>query len=107
MIIQKITAGFVTQSFDTEAQRWIEQNFTAGDTSACEVCGEEICAERFSELAGGNSYLPFDMVQPLPLNPNLFKGGTPAQTFDPLDSIDDGEPHTPDVSLEGDFTPEQ
>ena len=57
MIVKKITVGFVVQSYDTNAKKFIEQNFTAGDQVDYEdEFGEPV--ESFSE------YLAFDMVQP-------------------------------------------
>jgi hypothetical protein len=31
MIIRKITTGFVVQTFDTEKNKWTDQEFIAGD----------------------------------------------------------------------------
>jgi hypothetical protein len=55
MNIQKITTGFVTQTFDSEG-KLLEQNFTAGDECDWEnEDGEPIEDEGF--------YHPFDMVE--------------------------------------------
>jgi hypothetical protein len=59
MIVKKITVGFVVQSYDTNAKKFIEQNFTAGD----QVDWEDEFGDTLSEPAT-NDYLPFDMVQP-------------------------------------------
>ncbi len=59
MIINKVTIGFVVQSFDTDTQSWVSQKFVAGD----EVNYEDECGGPSDEVVG--PYLPFDMVQPL------------------------------------------
>ena len=66
MKIQKITVGFVTQTFDTDSQTWTDQNFTAGDDFTYEVEGDEINVQDFLDRVVGHQepYLPFDMVQP-------------------------------------------
>ncbi len=62
MIVRKITTGFVVQNFDTEKQKFISQEFVAGDQVEVEVDGEPIDS---SEVEGlDETYLPFDMVQP-------------------------------------------
>ncbi len=66
MEILKITSGFVTQTFDTDRQAWVNQNFTAGDECVYEVGGDEINVEDFrARVVGGKEpYLPFEMKQP-------------------------------------------
>jgi phosphoribosylaminoimidazole-succinocarboxamide synthase len=59
MIVKKITVGFVVQSYDTEAKKFTEQNFTAGD----QVDWEDEFGEPLVECST-KEYLPFDMVQP-------------------------------------------
>lgn len=62
MKIFKVTTGFVTQVFDTELNRFVEQNFTAGD----EVVFEDESGDPVDPI---EDYLPFDMIQPeLPLD---------------------------------------
>jgi hypothetical protein len=64
MKIQKITVGFVIQTYDTDAQCWTDQNFTAGECTY-EVEGDEINESDFTDRAGGiKPYLPFSMMQP-------------------------------------------
>jgi hypothetical protein len=66
MIIQKITTGFVIQSFDTDIQAWINQEFVAGDECDYEINGDPINVRDFLNRVIDNTepYLPFDMVQP-------------------------------------------
>ena len=70
MIINKITTGFVTQKFDTELGRYIEQNFTAGDQVDYEWADgtparwNEMEIHNFGPKAEEEPYLPFDMKQP-------------------------------------------
>lgn len=62
MIVQKITTGFVVQTFDTEKRKFIGQEFVAGDQVELEVNGESIDS---SEVEGlDETYLSFDMLQP-------------------------------------------
>ena len=56
--ISKITAGFVTQTFD-EAGQLIDQSFLAGD----DVRWEDQYGESLENDAGEDYYAPFDMVQ--------------------------------------------
>ena len=65
MIINKITTGFVIQSFDTEKQAWVSQEFVAGDEVDYEVDGLPINSQDFEDrVINGNIYLQFNMVQP-------------------------------------------
>jgi len=67
MIINKITTGFVIQSFDTDAQRWTRQSFVAGDQCDYELeDGTPMHSSDFEErvISKQEPYLPFDMVQP-------------------------------------------
>ena len=57
MIINKVTVGFVVQSFDTETQKWVSQEFFAGD----DVSYEDKDGVPTDHI---RDYLPFDMVQP-------------------------------------------
>jgi len=57
-IVKKVTVGFVVQTFDTDTEKFISQEFIAGDQVDFEdESGEPV--DEFSE------YLPFEMVQPL------------------------------------------
>ena len=58
-MLKKITTGFVVQTFDPETNRFISQEFVAGDE--CEYENEEGNPVEAIEEA----YLPFDMVQPM------------------------------------------
>jgi hypothetical protein len=60
MIVKKITVGFVVQSYDTEAKKFTEQNFTAGD----QVDYEDEFGEKVDQDLIVDDYLAFDMVQP-------------------------------------------
>ena len=63
MIIQKITIGFVMQTFDTDKGRWTCQDFICGDDVSWEdVNGEPLDAPE--DTAAYNNYLPFEMEQP-------------------------------------------
>lgn len=57
MKIHKVTTGFVTQVFDTITNKFICQDFTAGDEVAYESEDGQPCDEI-------NEYLPFEMIQP-------------------------------------------
>lgn len=57
MKIHKVTTGFVTQVFDTITNKFICQDFTAGD----EVVYESEDGQHCDEI---NEYLPFEMIQP-------------------------------------------
>ena len=52
MLLKKVTTGFVVQTFDTEKQKFVSQEFVAGDQ--CDYENED----------GVEDYLPYDMVQP-------------------------------------------
>lgn len=63
MIIQKITSGFVVQKYDTVSQRFISQEFVAGDECDYESDGETVDPSLL-EVDGREVYLPYEMVQP-------------------------------------------
>ena len=57
MIVQKVTTGFVVQTFDTKTGKFVCQTFVAGDPVYYEdTKGNSV--DSFEE------YLPFEMVQP-------------------------------------------
>jgi hypothetical protein len=64
MIVRKITYGFVIQKFDTNAHRFVSQEFTAGDQCEYEDEYIEKVESKLLEVEGQEVYLPFDMVQP-------------------------------------------
>ena len=65
MIIQKITAGFVIQDFDTDKQAFVAQEFVGGDEVTYEVEAHEINETDFlARVVGKEPYLPFEMKQP-------------------------------------------
>lgn len=64
MKINKITTGFVIQTFDTELKRFVEQKFVAGDECDYETESGEPVESELLEVNGEEVYLPFDMVQP-------------------------------------------
>ena len=69
MLVNKITTGFVSQTYDTVKGAWLDQNFVAGDQCDYEVNGEAVDDDWFftgHDLASGRTepYLPFEMVQP-------------------------------------------
>ena len=58
MIINKITTGFVIQQFDTEKQKFVSQEFIAGDEVDWETeVGQPADMDE-------SPYLPFNMEQP-------------------------------------------
>lgn len=58
MIITKITSGWVYQSFDTDTQKWIKQEFEASKG------GDVIDYDTENVFNEPEIALPFDMVQP-------------------------------------------
>jgi hypothetical protein len=87
MLIDKITEGYVKQTYDTDKQQWVSQTFTASSECNYETGGDPINVTDFSNrvVGGQEPYLPFDMVQPgticaryIPSEPN-FKLEPPAQ----------------------------
>ena len=64
MLINKITTGFVIQTFDTEKGRFISQEFVAGDFVEYEKKDGEPCEPSLWEVDGKEVSLPFDMQQP-------------------------------------------
>ena len=64
MLVNKVTVGFVIQVFDTEIQRFVSQEFVAGDQCEYEdKNGVPVCSKAL-EVDGKEVLLPFDMVQP-------------------------------------------
>ena len=57
MIVKKITIGFVVQEYDTDTEKFIHQEFIAGDECDWEDEGG-------NPIYIPNAYLPFDMKQP-------------------------------------------
>lgn len=65
MIINKIIVGFVVQQFDTDAQKFINQEFVASDDVSYAVGGDEINVTDFlKRVVGAEPYLPLEMKQP-------------------------------------------
>jgi hypothetical protein len=70
MIINKITPGFVTQTFNTTTKQFVSQTFTAGNTVDYEdQFGDTLSPEKMKQHGFGpdvetEPYLPFDMLQP-------------------------------------------
>jgi len=64
MLVNKITSGFVIQVFDTELQRFISQEFVAGEDCQYEDEDGVSVSSEVLEVDGEEAYLPFDMVQP-------------------------------------------
>ena len=63
MKINKITMGYVIQTYDTETDQWIDQAFIAADSEWETWDGKPLILMEVPDKAM-NSYLPFDMVQP-------------------------------------------
>lgn len=62
MLIKKVTTGFVTQVYDTEAKCFVSQEFTAGEQVDWETMeGDTV---NLMETDVGKEYLNFDMIQP-------------------------------------------
>jgi len=62
MLYNKITVGFVVQTFNDEGT-CLKQEFVASDETTYELeDGNEI--NQVNMPFGGNEYFPFDMVQP-------------------------------------------
>ncbi len=59
-LIKKITTGFVVQVFDTEKNRFVSQEFVAGD----QVDVENENGEPTENETLDKTYLPFEMKQP-------------------------------------------
>ena len=65
MKINKITHGFVIQTWDTELNRWIDQQFVAGDQTEFEAVGSNRILDPADIWPDGpEPYLPFHMQQP-------------------------------------------
>ena len=65
MLVNKVTAGFVVQVFDTELGRFVSQEFVAGDQTDYEDKDGNAVESKVLEVDGMQAYLPFDMVQPV------------------------------------------
>ena len=66
MKLNKITIGFVIQTFDTKLKRFISQEFFAGDQCDYEDReGNAVDPSLFHGKTAAEVYLPFDMVQPV------------------------------------------
>ena len=65
MKINKITTGFVIQTYDTELKQWTGQEFVAGDQTEYEVADiGEIIDPDDARPESSKPYLPFQMQQP-------------------------------------------
>jgi hypothetical protein len=67
MLIHKTTIGFVTQVYDTDSQRFIRQDFIAGDDVSYETPEGEPIAMPPSGVIQDHAYdhhLPLEMKQP-------------------------------------------
>ena len=64
MLINKITEGWVTQTFDTEQKKFIRQEFFAGDHVDYEDTQGSAVNLNLLTIDGKEAYLNFDMVQP-------------------------------------------
>jgi hypothetical protein len=64
MLVNKITTGFVIQTFDTEKKRFVSQEFVAGDQVDYEHKEGEPCEPSLLEVDGKEAVLAFEMKQP-------------------------------------------
>jgi hypothetical protein len=68
MLLTKTTAGFVIQTFDTDKQTCVSQEFVVGDNVTYEdqESGDAINRMDFEDrlIETKDLYFPFDMVQP-------------------------------------------
>ena len=64
MIVNKITEGYVKQSFDTETGKFVRQEFVAAGECDYENEVGETVDITLLEVNGEEQYLPFDMIQP-------------------------------------------
>ena len=64
MLVKKITTGYVVQVFDTETQRFVSQEFVAGDECRYEDEDRNTIESDQLTVNGEEVYLPFEMRQP-------------------------------------------
>lgn len=77
MLINKITHGYVVQTYNTVTKEFVHQEFIANDEYECETtAGEAVDFDSFG-IPPEDLYLPYEMVQP-----------TAQQNVDTLDSIE-------------------
>lgn len=86
MLINKITEGYVVQTYDTEAKRYISQSFTAKPAQVSYEDGTSAEAEppsnaemadfNFGPYAKAEPHLPFTMVQPVKPGEHVFNSDT-------------------------------
>ncbi|MFW6008165.1 MAG: hypothetical protein ACOCP8_02765 [archaeon] len=62
-IVNKITPGFVIQEFDMDKQKFVRQNFIAGDDVSIEDKDGNLLTEEIKNTVR-EAYLPFEMKQP-------------------------------------------
>lgn len=83
MLINKITTGFVVQTFDTEKKQYVRQEFKAvGRVNYEGHCGGNLPTNKkmanfnFGPEAKNEPYLPFSMVQPVEPGEHIFNEDT-------------------------------
>ena len=66
MTVNKITTGFVIQTFDTETNEWVNQEFISDSVVVWEnEEGNPLDLDSFTiQQEGSLPYLPFNMIQP-------------------------------------------
>ena len=65
MLVNKITAGFVIQTFDTKTGKWVSQEFVADNQSEYEnETGKPLKHDSIAYAKTFDAYLCFNMVQP-------------------------------------------
>lgn len=74
MIVNKITNGYVIQQFDTDTQKFISQEFIAGDDHTYESEDGDFVDPKTMQIDGTEPYMPFEMLQPAPPKVNNNSG---------------------------------
>lgn len=69
MKIEKITSGFVFQTYDTESGKWISQTFVSdgNESKYINSLGNLVCTRITNQIKEKGSCLPFNMIQPYQL----------------------------------------
>jgi hypothetical protein len=75
MKVNKITTGFVIQTYDTDLMKWAGQEFVAGTQTDYEEAGTGTILDSAKIWPNSDEpYLPFDMRQPNEIGKNRNPG---------------------------------